>query len=64
MQVGKVFMGDPRESSKGSLREGILRKPSEFCGNLCESNRILRKLGEMIREFRKSLENLGISGES
>ena len=58
-QFEKVFMGDPRESSKGSLREGILRKPSEFCGNPCESNRILRKLGEIIREFGKSSENLG-----
>ena len=39
--------------------EGIPGKPYEFCGNPCESDRILRKLGEMIREFRKSLENLG-----
>ena len=56
-----VFMGEgilERES------EGIQGEPCEFCGNPCESDRILRKLGEMIREFRKSLENLGILGES
>ena len=61
-QFEKVFMGDPRESSKGRLREGILRKPCEFCGNPGESDRILRKLSEMIREFTKSLENLEILG--
>ena len=44
--------------------EGIPGKPCEFCGNPCESDRILRKLGEMIREFRKSLENLGNLWES
>ena len=44
--------------------EGIPGKPCKFCGNPCESYRILRKLGEMIREFRKSLENLGNFGES
>ena len=62
MQVGKVFMGDPRESSRGRESEGIPGKPCEFCGNPCESDRILRKLSEMIREFRKSLENLEILG--
>ena len=51
-------MGDPRESSKGSLREGILQKPNEFSGNPCKSDRILRKRGEIVGEFRKSTENL------
>ena len=42
--------------------EGIPGKPCEFCGNPCESDRILRKFGGTIREFRKSLENLEILG--
>ena len=62
MQFGKAFMGDPRESSRGS--EGIQGKPCEFYGSPCETYRILRKLGDMIREFRKSLENLGNFWES
>ena len=61
MQVGKVFIG----GSEGILEresEGIPGKPCKFCGNPCESDRMLRKLGEMIREFRKSLENLELLG--
>ena len=57
--IWEGFHGDPRESSES---EGIPGKPGEFCGNPCESDRILRKLGEMIREFRKFLENLEILG--